>query len=84
MPRGDAENWTVGDMMADQEALKENWVVTGEQWVKDEAEAKRVRKAIINQAKRAGKLVDYVKAPGRQGGYMVRVHENKPKGGRKK
>lgn len=76
MPKGNAEGWSLGDMQRDQEAVKENWVVEAEQWVKDEAEAKKVRGKIIDQARREGKLVDYVRAPGRQGGYMVRVHKD--------
>jgi hypothetical protein len=73
---GDAASWSPGDMQRDQEAVRENWVVISEQWVGDEAEARRVPKKVISQARRSGKLVDYVKAPGRQGGFMVRVHED--------
>lgn len=70
----DASNFTMGDMIRDQQKIKENWVVEDEQWVGDEKEAKRIRDSLIKSAKRAGKLVDYVPAKGRQGGFMVRVH----------
>jgi hypothetical protein len=75
----DASSFTMGDMIRDQQKIKENWVVDDEQWVENEADAKKIRDKLLGPAKRAGKLVDYVPASGRQGGFMVRVHVDKNK-----
>lgn len=80
MPKGDAENWSIGDMKADQEKIE--YEITAQQPYSTEAEAERVAAKLRSAAvkNKTGALVDVVPDKrSRSGAYIVRVHNPKGK-----